>query len=41
MDLKDAGYDGAISDKAVEGLVIFDANNVTKIEGEPNSLIKV
>ena len=37
MDLKDAGYDGAISDKAVEGLVIFDANNVTKIEGEPNS----
>ena len=38
MDLKEAGYDGVVSDKAVEGLVIFDASNVTRIEeGEPNS----
>ncbi len=32
MDLKEAGYDGVISDKAIEGLVIFDANNVTRKE---------
>jgi len=34
MDLKRAGYDGCISDKAIEGLVIFDAGNITKIEGD-------
>ena len=37
MDLQKAGYDGCISDKAIEGLVIFDKTNVTRAEGESNS----
>ncbi|MAV94220.1 MAG: hypothetical protein CMA31_00860 [Euryarchaeota archaeon] len=37
MDLQKAGYDGCISDKEIEGLVIFDKSNVTRAEGEPNS----
>ena len=34
MELQQAGYDGMISDKAIEGLVIFDAKNITRTEGE-------
>jgi len=37
MDLKKEDYDGVISDKAVEGLVIFDAQNVSRVEGDNQS----
>ena len=37
MELQQAGYDGMISDKAIEGLVIFDAKNITRAEGESYS----
>ena len=32
MELKDKGYDGAVSDKPADGIVIFDPNNIEEIE---------
>ena len=32
MELQDAGYDGAISDNPIEGIVIFDRNNIEEVE---------
>ena len=32
MELKDKGFDGAVSDKPADGIVIFDPSNIEEIE---------
>ena len=32
MGLKDLGFDGAVSDKPADGIVIFDPSNIEEVE---------